>query len=113
MTTVLPKTYQVQSALEHLQEQRVLQFKTIKGDTYYINRFYAWGKTHYGLRTVSVDGTPIEYLQEGIIILLLDNGVHIYQESRYGTSGEVTLTNDMATQSNIEQTIKMALEGIK
>lgn len=114
MSIVLPCTYKVRNALEYLQQTERVQFEVITGgDTYYIVRFYAWGKKHYGTQNSFVDGTEIKWLREGVIIELLDNGIRIYQETRQGTLGEITLTNAIATQANIETAIKMALEGIK
>ena len=114
MSTVLPSTYKTQDALEHLSKTERVQFRVINGgDEYYIVRFYAWGKTHNGTQTTSVNGTQVEWLREGVIIELLDNGLRIYQETRQGTAGDITLTNAIATQANIETAIKMALEGIK
>lgn len=82
-----------------------------RGDAYYVNRFFAWGKTQTGLVTTEVGGVPVKWLKEGVEIELLDNGVRIYQETSTGTSGEITLTGALATQGNIETAIQIAMKG--
>lgn len=111
--TVLSRTYDVMNAVEYLKETKRVNYKKIESDLYSIVRVWVWGRSHHGISTMSgYDFEPIEYLREGVIIELLDNGVSIYVEKRVGTWGCFTLTGNAATQGNIEKTILMALEGV-
>jgi hypothetical protein len=112
MSILLAHTTKTREALINLRQTDRVKFVEERGDTYYVNRYLAWGRTHIGVVTSEVDGQPIKWLKQGIEIVLLDNGIHIYQETITGTAGEITLTNQLATQGNIEIAIKMALEGV-
>jgi hypothetical protein len=112
MTILLPSTSRVKEAIQHIRStDRYTQYSEHGTDKYYIKRFWVWNRQHEGCITSFVDNQPVQWLKSGIEIELLDNGVTIYQITRTGTSGEISLTGYMATQSNIETAIKIAMKG--
>jgi hypothetical protein len=112
MTILLQSTWKVENAIQELRSKdKYIQYSKQGSEKYHINRFWVWGRQHEGCITSFVDNEPVQWLKSGIEIELLDNGVTIYQITRTGTSGAITLTGYMASQGNIETAIKIAMKG--